>query len=185
MTGAADRLLGGGTAVGRDLLRLCAAAYPRLEQRVPGARMVLVCGPRIDPATLQAPAGVEVRGYVPRLYEHFAACDVAIIQAGGTTRLELTALRRPFLYFPLEGHLEQNLVVAKRLARHGAGKRCDYAGATPQTLADDIVEQLGHEPTWPPIPSDGATRAAELIIAPLLDQVPHRGQDDRSRPVCR
>ena len=82
--------------------------------------MVLVCGPRLDPATVQTPSGVEVRRYVPRLYEHFAASDVAIVQGGGTTTLELTALRRPFIYFPLEGHFEQNLVVAKRLARHGA-----------------------------------------------------------------
>jgi UDP-N-acetylglucosamine:LPS N-acetylglucosamine transferase len=131
--------------------------------------MVLVCGPRIDPATLEAPAGVEVRGYVPRLYEHLTACDVAVVQAGGTTTLELTALRRPFLYFPLEGHLEQNLVVAKRLARHRAGKRCDYSRATPEDLADAVVDQLGREPTWSPIRSDGATRAAELITARLLD----------------
>ena len=70
-----------GTAVGADLLRLCAAAYPHLLTHVPDAHMLLVCGPRIDPATIPAPSGVEVRGFVPRLYEHFAACDVAIVQA--------------------------------------------------------------------------------------------------------
>jgi UDP:flavonoid glycosyltransferase YjiC (YdhE family) len=135
----------GGTAVGGDLLRLCASAYPRLVERVPDARMVLVGGPRVDPATLQAPAGVEVRGYVPRLYEHFAACDVAVVQAGGTTTLELTALRRPFLYFPLEGHLEQNLVVARRLARHRAGQRLDYSHTAPDRLAQAIADQLGND----------------------------------------
>ena len=106
----------GGTAVGADLLRMCAAANPHVRDRVEDVRMVLVCGPRIDPTTLQVPSGIEVRGYVPRLYEHLAACDVAVVQGGGTTTLELTALRRPFIYFPLEGHFEQNLVVAKRLA---------------------------------------------------------------------
>jgi predicted glycosyltransferase len=153
----------GGTAVGADLLRRCVAAYPLIRARVANARMVVVCGPRIDPATIDAPVGVEVRGYVPRLYEHFASCDVAVVQGGGTSTLELTALRRPFLYFPLEGHAEQNLVVAQRLARHGAGCRRDYSQTTPAALADAIVSQLGRKPTWPPIHADGAGRAAEII----------------------
>ena len=153
----------GGTAVGADLLRRCVAAYPLIRARVADARMVVVCGPRIDPATIDAPAGVQVHGYVPRLYEHFAACDVAVVQGGSTSTLELTALRRPFLYFPLEGHAEQNLVVAKRLARQGAGSQRVYSQTTPAALADAIVSQLGRKPTWPPIRANGARRAAELI----------------------
>jgi len=153
----------GGTAVGADLLRLCAASYPHIQERVGDVQMVLVCGPRIDPHVVQAPSGVEVRGYVPRLYEHFAACDVAVVQGGGTTTLELTALRTPFIYFPLEGHFEQNLVVAERLARHRAGERLIYSKSTPERLAEAVVGQLGHEASWPPIPTDGARRAAELI----------------------
>jgi UDP:flavonoid glycosyltransferase YjiC (YdhE family) len=124
--------------------------------------MVLVCGPRIDPSAARAPSGVEVRGYVPRLYEHLAACDVAVVQ-GGTTTLELTALRTPFIYFPLEGHFEQNLVVAKRLERHGADERVLYSETTPEKLAEAAVEQLRREASWPPIPTDGARRSAELI----------------------
>jgi UDP:flavonoid glycosyltransferase YjiC (YdhE family) len=153
----------GGTAVGAGLLRLCAAAYPHLEQHVPDVRMVLVCGPRVDPASIAAPQGVEVRGYVPRLYEHFAACDVAVVQGGGTTTLELTALRRPFLYFPLEKHFEQNLVVAERVARHQPGKRMHYSETTPEQLADAIVDLVGSRGSWPAIPTDGAAEAAELI----------------------
>jgi predicted glycosyltransferase len=153
----------GGTAIGDELLRLCAASYPRIRERVGDVRMVLVCGPRIDPAAVQAPSEVEVRGYVPRLYEHFAGCDVAVVQAGGTTTLELTALRRPFTYFPLEGHFEQNLVVAERLARHGAGKRMVYSETTPEMLTETVVGLLGREVSWPPIPTDGARRAAGLI----------------------
>ncbi|HET7271594.1 MAG TPA: glycosyltransferase [Rubrobacter sp.] len=153
----------GGTAVGADLLRLCAATYPYIQERVGDVRMVLVCGPRIDPATLQAPSGVEVRGYVPRLYEHFAACDVAVVQGGGTTTLELTALRTSFIYFPLEDHFEQNLVVANRLARHRAGERLLYSQTTPETLAEAVVGQLEREVSWSPIPTYGARKAAELI----------------------
>jgi UDP:flavonoid glycosyltransferase YjiC (YdhE family) len=153
----------GGTAIGDELLRLCAASYPRIRERVGDVQMVLVCGPRIDPAAVLVPSEVEVRGYVPRLYEHFAACDVAIVQGGGTTTLELTALRRPFIYFPLEGHFEQNLVVAERLRRHGAGQRLFYSETTPETVAEAVVGQLGRKATWSPIPTDGARRAAELI----------------------
>jgi len=153
----------GGTSVGVDLLRLCAASYPHIQERVGDVRMVLVCGPRIDPAVVQAPSGVEVRGYVPRLYEHFAACDVAVVQGGGTTTLELTALRTPFIYFPLEGHFEQNLVVAERLARHRAGQRMLYSETTPEMLAGAVSRQLGREASWPHIPADGARRAAGLI----------------------
>ena len=164
----------GGTAVGVDLLRLCATAYPHIQERVRDARMVLVCGPRIDPAHVQVPSGVEVRGYVPRLYEHFAASDVAIVQGGSTTTLELTALRTPFIYFPLEDHFEQNLVVAKRLARHGAGKRLLYSETTPERLAEVVVGQLGREASWPEIPTDGARRAAELINDLVKPRAPSR-----------
>ena len=40
----------GGTSVGADLLRLCAASYPHIQERLEDVRMMLVCGPRIDPA---------------------------------------------------------------------------------------------------------------------------------------
>ncbi|MGH2984460.1 MAG: glycosyltransferase, partial [Solirubrobacterales bacterium] len=111
---------------------------------------------------------VEVRGYVPRLYEHFAASDLVITQSGGTTTLELTALRRPFIYFPLEGHFEQELIVSERLARHGAGERLVYSQTTPEELADKTAQLLGTEAAWPPIPADGARKAAELISSKLL-----------------
>lgn len=162
----------GGTAVGADLLRRCAAAFPHLRARVPDVRMVVVCGPRIDPAAIAAPPGVEVRGLVPRLHEHLAACDVAVVQAGGTTTLELTALRRPFLWFPVEGHAEQNLTVAPRLRRLGAGREMALEGTTPEALARAIQEEMGPEPAWATRPADGATRAAELILARLPATVP-------------
>lgn len=162
----------GGTAIGENLLRLCAASFPHIQEHVEDVRMVLVCGPRIDPAAVEAPSGVEVRGYVPRLYEHFAACDVAVVQGGGTTTLELTALRRPFIYFPLEGHFEQNLVVAERLARHRAGQRLHYSETTPERLANAVIGQLGREASWPPIPTDGARRAAKLINQLVCTRAP-------------
>jgi predicted glycosyltransferase len=157
----------GGTAVGGDLLRLCADAYPYVAERIEQPRMVLVCGPRFELGSMDVPTGVELRRYVPRLHEHLAASDIAIVQGGGTTTLELTALRRPFLYFPLEDHFEQNTVVAERLARHRAGKRLAYSETTPEQLATEIVATIGSTADWPAIPTDGAARAAELIDAHL------------------
>ncbi|HSR11050.1 MAG TPA: glycosyltransferase, partial [Thermodesulfobacteriota bacterium] len=154
----------GGTAVGRSLLELCGRAYPSLASRLPDLRLVLVCGPRIDPAALDVPQGVERHGLVPDLYKHLAVCDLAVVQGGGSTTLELTALRRPFLFFPIEGHSEQEVTVAGRLARHGAGVRMTQADMTPSALADAIAANLGREPTFAQIPVDGTRRAARIIL---------------------
>jgi predicted glycosyltransferase len=101
----------GGSGVGTHLLRRVVEAYPIAEKRVPGLRMVAVTGPRIDPASIPAPDGVEVLGYVADLHRHLAACDVAVVQGGLTTTMELAAARRPFLYVPLERHFEQQVHV--------------------------------------------------------------------------
>lgn len=62
---------------------------------------------------------------------HLAACDLAIVQGGLTTAMELAAAKRPFLYFPLKHHFEQNYHVRHRLERYGAGRCMDYGTATP------------------------------------------------------
>lgn len=126
--------------------------------------MVLVCGPRIDPGQLEIPEGVTVLGMVPELWRHFAACDLAVVQGGGTTTLELEALRRPFLYFPIEGHAEQELTIGPRLIRHGAGVRLTMSATSPEALADTIVGNLGKPVAYGPIPTDGARLAAQIIL---------------------
>jgi UDP:flavonoid glycosyltransferase YjiC (YdhE family) len=153
----------GGTSIGKELLELCAQSFPFIRERVPDARMLLVCGPRLAPETLKVSPGVEIRGYVPALYRHFAVCDLAIVQAGGASTLELTALRRPFLYFPIEGHCEQELGVSERLARHRAGERLVFSQTQPSSLAERALRNLGQNVSYPPIPTDGARKAAQLI----------------------
>jgi predicted glycosyltransferase len=153
----------GGTRIGQALLELCGRAYPILRDRLPGLRMIAVAGPRLDPETLHLPRGVERRGYVHGLYEHLAAADMAIVQGGGTTTLELTALRRPFIYFPLEGHFEQRFHVAGRIERHQAGLRMEYRETTPAGLAAAALSLIGKPAKYPPIRADGARRAAEVL----------------------
>jgi UDP-N-acetylglucosamine:LPS N-acetylglucosamine transferase len=153
----------GGTAVGKELLDLCGRAYPIIKQKIPDLRMVLVCGPRLPVDSLEVPDGVEVKGYVPALYEYFAASDLVIVQGGGTATLELTALRRPFLYFPLAYHCEQQVHVAGRLARHKAGVKMVYSQTTPEILAEKVIANLGKNVDYPPISTEGAQKAAQLI----------------------
>ena len=83
--------------------------------------MILVCGPRVPVDSIKAPEGVKVVGYLPNLYRHLGAADLCVVSGGGTITLELTALERPFLYFPLEQHFEQEVGVAGRCQRHRAG----------------------------------------------------------------
>jgi len=157
----------GGSGVGEALLRRVIAAYPDAARRVNGLRMIAVAGPRIDPAILEAPTGVEVRAFVPELYKHLAACDLAVVQGGLTTTMELAAARRPFLYFPLRNHFEQNRHVRHRLDRYGAGRYMDYATSPPEVIAEAIAAEIERPVDWRPVESDGAARAAALI-APLI-----------------
>jgi pimeloyl-ACP methyl ester carboxylesterase len=153
----------GGSGVGGHLLRRVMAAFPEAKRRVPALRMVVVTGPRIDPASLPRHEGLEVRTFVPQLYRHLAACDLAVVQGGLTTCMELTANRRPFLYFPLRHHFEQNFHVAHRLDRYRAGRRMDYATSDPDAIADAIAAGIGRAVDYRPVETDGAARAANLI----------------------
>lgn len=130
---------------------------------------VIVTGPRLSADSLKIPIGIEIRGFVPNLYEHFAACDLAIVQGGATSTLELTALRRPFIYFPIEGHCEQ-AIVANNLSRRGAGLRLDLAHTSPEVLAELIISKMGTKVSYPAIPSDGAFKAAQSILNLLIPQ---------------
>ena len=157
----------GGSGVGLDLLRRVAASYGEAARVVPGLRMVVVAGPRIDPAAVGAPEGVEVRGYVPDLWRHLAVCDIAVVQGGLTTTMELVANRRPFLYVPLRHHFEQRFHVRHRLDRHGAGVLMEYADLAPDVLADAIATTIDSPADYLPVPTDGAARVARHLAALL------------------
>jgi pimeloyl-ACP methyl ester carboxylesterase/predicted glycosyltransferase len=154
----------GGSGVGGDLLRRVIASFPAAKQRVPELRMIVVAGPRIDPATLPSHAGLEVVPYVHNLYRHLAACDLAVVQGGLTTAMELTAQKRPFLYFPLRHHFEQNFHVRHRLERYGAGRRMDFDDSPPELIAAAIAEEIGRDVTYRDVEVDGAARAAGRLV---------------------
>ena len=153
----------GGSGVGTDLLRQVIAAFPAARRLVPGLRMVVAAGPRIDPACLPSHDGLEVHGYVRDLYRHLAACDLGVAQGGLTTTMELTASQRPFIYLPLRHHFEQNFHVRHRLAQYGAGRYMDYAEAEPETLAAAIAAEIARPVSYRPVETDGAARAAACL----------------------
>jgi UDP:flavonoid glycosyltransferase YjiC (YdhE family) len=152
----------GGTSIGKELLELCGKALPIARQKIPSLRMVLVSGPRIKADFIDVPEEVDVLPFVPKLYEHFAACDLAIIQGGATSAMELAALKKPFIYFPLENHFEQ-ANVARILNQRKMGVEMHYSTTTPELLAEKITELTGTKVHYPDLPVNGAQKAAELI----------------------
>jgi predicted glycosyltransferase len=153
----------GGSGVGGSLLRRIAESFDTARELVPGLRMIVVAGPRIDPAGFPKRDGLEVRRYVHDLRRHLAACDLAVVQGGLATTMELTAARRPFLYFPLGHHFEQRFHVRHRLDRYGAGRCMEFETATPEAIGAAIAEEIGKEVAYRDVETDGAARAAALI----------------------
>ncbi len=157
----------GGSSVGAPLLRRVIDSFPAAQRAVPGLRMIVVAGPRIDPRLLPAHDGVELRAYVHDLHRYLAVCDLAVVQGGLTTTMELVAGNRPFLYFPLGHHFEQTFHVPHRLARYRAGRRMDYAAATPEVIAAAIAAEIGRPVTYRPIDSQAVSRVAGQIAEML------------------
>jgi pimeloyl-ACP methyl ester carboxylesterase/predicted glycosyltransferase len=157
----------GGSGVGTHLLRRVIESFPETQRLVPELRMIVVAGPRIDPASLPTEQGLEVHAYVPDLHRHLAACDLAVVQGGLTTGMELIANRRPFLYFPLRHHFEQCFHVTHRFERYGATARMDLDDSPPEAIAAAIAREIDREPDYRPVATDGAARAAAMIASLL------------------
>ena len=153
----------GGSGVGAHLIKRVLQAWPIAKTKIPEMRMIVVAGPRIDPNALNAPAGVEVAAFVPNLDRHLAACDLAVVQGGLTTCMELTAAGTPFIYFPLRNHFEQNFHVAHRLDRYRAGHRMEFSNSSPEMIAEKMVEALHAPARFEPVERGAAKRAASMI----------------------
>jgi pimeloyl-ACP methyl ester carboxylesterase/UDP:flavonoid glycosyltransferase YjiC (YdhE family) len=158
----------GGTGVGTDLLGLVADAFGRLRKESPEARLLMVTGPRIDTRLLPDVEGMDKVGYVPDLYRLLACCDAAVVQGGLATTMELVALRRPFVYFPLRHHWEQQHFVSHRLRHYRAGLAMDYATTSSEDLARALRDALERGATdFRDITPAGAELAAGPIAALL------------------
>lgn len=157
----------GGTSVGRPLIEKCLAAQPALQDAVPGIRTIVMCGPRIDLSSFENYENVELKPFVSDPVKLYAACDLAVIQGGLATAMELTALNRPFLYFPLKEHFEQQDFVSYRLDRYRAGVRMDFDETDAAGLAQIIAANIGKPVNYHPVNTDGAQKAASMILGLL------------------
>jgi predicted glycosyltransferase len=77
--------------------------------------------------------------------------------------MELVAARRPFLYFPLVNHFEQEQHVRYRLERYGAGRPLHFEETTPAQLAEAIATEIGRPTCYLPVEPGGAARAAAMV----------------------
>lgn len=152
----------GGTSIGKSLLEFCNRTYPLIKERITDLRMIFVTGPRLATESLTVHPDIEVLGFVPDLYKYYAACDLAVVQCGLSSTSELATLWRPFVYFPIEGHSEQEKVAAT-LERFGAGVKRYLSGTTPEDLVELITANLGRGGSYKPMRGDGAKQAARLI----------------------
>ncbi|HET8985720.1 MAG TPA: alpha/beta fold hydrolase [Trueperaceae bacterium] len=159
----------GGTSVGASLLTRIVESFPAARDALPDLRLAVVCGPRIDPASLPQVAGVEYLGYVHNLYEMLTAADVALVQGGLSTTMELVGAGTPFLYFPLTNHFEQNRHVAHRLERYGVPTwaKVAFAKTGGDWLTDKLTRLLDAPPHYREVAPGGARRAAERLAALL------------------
>ncbi|GMQ94275.1 MAG: hypothetical protein BMS9Abin12_1762 [Acidimicrobiia bacterium] len=153
----------GGSGVGIDLIERVVESYPQAARAVSDLRMIVVTGPRIDPASLPQVDGVEYREYVDKLYRHLSVVDLAIVQGGLTTTMELAASKVPFIYVPLRNHFEQNFHVRARLDRYGAGRYMDYEDVVPDNLGSVMADEIGRDIDCMDVETDGAARAAAMI----------------------
>ncbi|MDP3820903.1 MAG: alpha/beta fold hydrolase [Burkholderiales bacterium] len=155
----------GGTSVGAPLLQRIAEAFPAMKRQVPELRMVLVAGPRLPREAFPAHQGLEVLPYVHKLFEHLACSDLALVQGGLSTCMELVATRRPFLNFPLERHFEQCIHVQNRLHNYCADCSVRFRELGSGELAERALQAMHAPVNYKPVETDGAARAAREIIA--------------------
>ncbi len=153
----------GGSGVGSTLIKRIIDAYPIAKKHIPELRMIVVTGPRLNPEIFDLPVDVEARTFVPDLDRHLAACDLALVQGGLTTTMELVAAGTPFIYFPLGNHFEQNFHVAHRLEQYNAGRKMIFAESSPELIAQAMVEEITGPRISLPVESSGAVRAASML----------------------
>jgi pimeloyl-ACP methyl ester carboxylesterase/predicted glycosyltransferase len=153
----------GGSGVGGTLIQRILDAYPIAKRKIADLRMIVVTGPRLDAAHFTQPQGVEFHSFVPDLDTRLAACDLALVQGGLSTTMELAAAGTPFLYFPLRNHFEQNFHVAHRLDQYQAGRKMIFDESDPDAIAAAMVEELARPRSFLPVEADGARRAAGML----------------------
>ena len=136
-----------------------------MKRQVPELRMVLVAGPRVAREPFPRTTGLDVLPYVHNLFEHLACSDLALVQGGLSTCMELVATRRPFLSFPLERHFEQCIHVRNRLHNYCADCAVRFRELHARGAGRARARRDARAGRYKPVETDGAARAARRIVA--------------------
>lgn len=159
----------GGSGIGRALIARLAEVAPALARRIPGLCFHIVTGPAIDPSDLPRDPALRYQGFVPDFPALAATCDMAIVQGGLSSCMELASLGKPFAYVPLARHFEQKVHVDHRLRHRGLGQRIDFADlADIERLESLILGMLRANVSPAHLESSGGARAVAAAIADLL-----------------
>lgn len=153
----------GGSGIGAALVRRILEAIPIAQRHIPELRVIVIAGPRLAHLHMGGDQNTEFRGFEPNLPLLLAACDIALVQGGLSTCMELAAVGTPFIYFPLEHHFEQNVHVRHRLDRYNAGRRMSYAQSDVEMIAAGICEELSQPARSAQVERNGAKNVANLI----------------------
>ena len=153
----------GGSGVGAALVRRILEAIPIAQRHIPELRVIVIAGPRLGHRLEGLDKSIEFRGFEPNLPPLLAACNIALVQGGLSTCMELAAVGTPFIYFPLEHHFEQNVHVRHRLDRYNAGRRMSYAQCDAEMIARAICEELRQPAQSVEVERNGAKNVASLI----------------------
>ena len=153
----------GGSGVGAPLIRRILESIPIARRHIPELRVIVIAGPRLKHVFNCHEKDIEFRGFELNLPLLLAACDLAIVQGGLSTCMELAAIGTPFIYFPLEHHFEQNVHVRHRLERYNAGQRLSFAETNAEIIAAAILDQISKPAQNTAVERNGAQRAASLI----------------------
>ena len=141
-----------------------AAAFPEARRRVPAAADDRRRRPAHRPGARSPTAtGVEVHGYVHRLYRQLAACDLAItprrpLDDDGADRRRATV---PLLPAARATSSRTTTSPTASTATAPAAGWTTRPGRT--TSPRRSPQEIGREPRYRPVDDDGAARAAALI----------------------
>ena len=131
-----------------DLLRRIAAALGELP-----VRGVMTTGKGIDPASVPAPANVQIVRFAPHV-EVLREAAAVVTHCGHGTTIKALAAGVPLVCLPMG---RDQFDIAARVVHRGAGVRLE-ASADPEAIATSLRQVLG-EPRY----RDAAARIAQVI----------------------
>ena len=145
-------LVFGGSQGSRALNNGMVAALPHLAEAIRDGRLTIThqTGPREFDAVREAyaAAGVEadVRPYIDRMVDAFAAADILLCRAGATTVAEVAVAGKAAIFVPFpqaaDDHQRKN---AEAFVRAGAGRMLLERDLTGERVAHEILD-LGNDP---------------------------------------